>query len=351
MEKPWFSRKPKSKLPPRQNFGLPPPPDLHNPRYQLYLIILIAAIIFILLLGAGAYVTSQPNFCRLCHEMEPQVKSWEKSLHAKVTCYACHIRPGPASFLQAKAQLAVMVYKHVTGLYEKPINKGNKLSKKIPTENCEQCHVPKRLPTPRAGLLIDHKIHKKNKILCTTCHNRIAHTNLKGYTNYLTMRGCFRCHGHTKTAKAPGECKKCHSQRFDLFPASHKIATWWAPDHGKFAKKDRAFCKMCHVSTFCRNCHGLDMPHQRATWVFGKKEHTKVGSQKPELCAKCHGKEPNFCDSCHHKGYDTVTGPWLQLHPTRARKAGITSCFDCHGPVYCSYCHTRGVKPKSIKGP
>jgi hypothetical protein len=281
--------------------------------------------------------------------MSSDYKSWRQSSHAKVNCQFCHT-PGLADFLTHKLLAVKEVYLHLTGFYKNPINQASKLSKKMKDEGCLKCHSSLRKITPKKGLKIDHEKHRENNINCTTCHNRVAHPGLAGYTSFISMVGCTRCHKLTKTARASGRCNICHTKDFDLVPDSHKTTDWQIPTHGKIAKNNRKQCKACHLNTFCQNCHGLDMPHPKGNWVKGEKLHLKIGKERPRLCQKCH-RELDFCSACHHEGYQENRGPWRLQHPSRVREAGASSCFKCHGPTYCAYCHVRGVKYGNIRGP
>ncbi|PIW23071.1 MAG: hypothetical protein COW32_01200, partial [Candidatus Aquicultor secundus] len=321
-------------------------PDLHGPRSRLLLIIAgVVGFAIIAAAGYGFWYTSQPEYCKSCHELSPAIQSWQKqSLHAEVDCGVCHYT-GPLGFLKQKTDLAVEIYRHYTNSYQQPINVDSALSKKIDNDGCLQCHTPKRIVTPTKGLKMNHNIHLKKGINCTTCHNRAGHPGLPEYRTFLTMDGCFRCHGLSKSALAPGSCFTCHPQKgFDLVPSdgylNHKTGTWRIPDHGKTALKNIEPCLMCHQKTFCRGCHGVEVPH---TDKFIKQDHGGIGSQNPQICKKCH-RQQDFCNSCHHKGFIGPPGSWIPMHRYVVAKQGPAYCFNCHGPTFCAWCHVRGQK-------
>ena len=191
---------------------------------------------------------------------------------------------------------------------------------------------------------------------CVQCHDRVVHGDLGSAHNGMRMQACLRCHGLDASAKAPGTCSTCHPPSFKLKPDSHDSYGWLNPfkgrraEHSEEAQRDRKVCQTCHLESFCSSCHGLKMPHRTTNWVSGAKEHVKLQSERPELCAKCH-RESNFCGACHHGYNEALDGPWISIHPQMAKQSGVVGCFACHGPAYCPYCHVTGVKPKSIKGP
>ncbi|MDI6717115.1 MAG: NapC/NirT family cytochrome c, partial [Actinomycetota bacterium] len=308
------------------------------PKLVVPLIVGLVVLPALVAAGYASWYTSQPKFCEKCHEMQPAIDSWKKvSLHAEVSCGACHY-VGWFSFVKQKIALASDTYKHFTGRFDQPINADSSLSRAVDNDGCLKCHTPKRVITPRRTLIMDHNVHLKKGINCTTCHNRAGHPGLAEYKTFISMEGCFRCHGLSKTAIAPGRCNACHPKDFDLVPQSHKTPTWQRPDHGKTAKKNISYCTMCHQTTFCRGCHGVEVPHPDK---FIKKEHGDIGSKNPQICQKCHDQR-DACNACHHKGYNPSLGGWVPTHKYIVANVGPAYCFSCHGPTFCAYCHVRG---------
>ncbi|HCG98334.1 MAG TPA: hypothetical protein DE036_00545 [Actinobacteria bacterium] len=318
-------------------------PESQQTRKRLLLGIAgVAGMLFLVAFGYGFWYTSQPGFCVDCHEMKPAIRAWRTSLHSEVPCNTCHAY-GVISSLKQKTTLVGEAYRHFTKSYDPQLNRDSELSKKIDNDGCLQCHTPKRIITPRKSLLMNHNIHLEKGVNCTTCHNRAGHPSSSGYKDFISMDGCFRCHGLSKTALAPGRCDACHptdKKVFDLVPLSHKIGTWKTPDHGKIAKQDTSTCFMCHKKTFCRGCHGVEVPHPEK---FVKAEHGSLGNKNPQVCRNCH-REKDFCNACHHKGYNERSGGWVPTHKNIVAVAGPAVCFICHGPTYCAWCHVRGVK-------
>jgi len=260
--------------------------------------------------------------------------------------------------------------------------------------------------TPSAGILIDHPVHEENEVTCGICHNRTAHVEnfeltLKDpntgepnrkHEDFMSMTACFRCHtqgAKSEGLKAPGTCSACHTPGFELKPESHRADGFYPSGHAELAKKEQARvakasgegtgaaeagevsseaaseeesgghgeegigpslpkvetineCSTCHAEKFCSDCHGLEMPHP----ADFTKEHGQLGKEKPQTCSRCHGNADRFCDDCHHGSeleYESRdTRPWLQAHPTAVKELGAETCFDCHDPTYCAYCHVNG---------
>jgi hypothetical protein len=222
----------------------------------------------------------------------------------------------------------------------------------------------------------------------------------KKHANFMSMTACFRCHTQYASgaasatpaaAKTPtGKCDACHTPGFELKPESH-LATgfmpavhaelakkadeevvkaggeaWFASASGETSSQVKAGnkenkpgtevglgpslktveqineCSTCHAKTFCTDCHGLPMPHPPTF----QKEHGKLGTANPNLCAKCHGNATTFCNECHHgtamKVPYSTTVPWMVNHPNIVNQVGASACFKCHNPTYCANCHEKG---------
>lgn len=353
-------------------------------RVRFILILLVVQLLVVFLSLGTITITSQPNFCNICHEMRADVQAWKSSAHAEVTCYSCHSEGGILAFLGHKVSNLKEPYYHLTNKFEKPINADGKYAREMSNEPCKRCHTLNRKVTPSKILIIDHQKHEEKKITCVTCHNRVGHPNMRGYLgekapeeakaiqvsldlgeeqsvaiesipyeDHMKMRFCMACHTGEK-GKGPRECRTCHPSNLELKPTDHRDPAWLLPQerlqqvralHGREARVHMRNCLSCHQQKECRDCHKTEIPHP-AKW---KKEHSKVGTTTPEDCVRCH-RQPNFCAECHHRKYDLAQGPWyssepgLSVHPLAVRREGASNCFNCHSPVYCAHCHVRGTK-------
>ncbi|MBE0447713.1 MAG: NapC/NirT family cytochrome c [Actinobacteria bacterium] len=251
--------------------------------------IVIIAIVALGLFGYGAIkFTSTPGFCYNCHEMHPAVDNWKESVHAEVTCYACHMEPGVVPLLVHKVKAYKEIIAHFT-VFNKPNPPKIHAQEKEPVnESCGRCHSFNRTMGFGGGLNVPHKLHIDKKLKCTTCHGRVVHGDAKERSPKMEL--CMKCHnGET----APDACGVCHTKMGT--PENHKQANWyqvhgqmsktvncnachnWRPDwcmqchkqkpkshlvrwranHGAPAKASRSGCNACHKLDFCMNCHGI----------------------------------------------------------------------------------------------
>lgn len=171
----------------------------------------VGIIVFLILGVGGIWFTCRPGFCGSCHEMKADFNSWKSSVHQNVNCIQCHVEPGLIHLIVDKAKSSKSLFYHLTGDYEKPINKESKLASEIANESCFLCHTERRDQSLGHGLLFKHEAHLKIRMRCTECHNRVAH-EIKGYENLITMESCKeRCHD----GKAlNNRCDFCHNPSF-----------------------------------------------------------------------------------------------------------------------------------------
>lgn len=288
-------------------------------------------LLILLLLGYLFSLTLKPEFCRTCHEMKSNYLSWQKSPHQGVNCLDCHVEPGLVNLLVAQAKASKELFLYLTGGYEKPINKGSKLSKRLSSETCLSCHPEQGLKSSLA-VKIDHKPHTREGMNCSYCHNRVGHPGLRYYQERMNMRFCLDCH---RKKKGPTQCEACHPEGFKLIPASHETRNWMEK-HGKDAKRWPASCTYCHydLKKFCDRCHGMEMPHPGG-WLTEHKEKRAIFRK----CSKCH-TDPYYCEKCHHPGYNPRRERWQAAHKRVVREKGSSWCFKCHGSsAYCNRCH------------
>jgi hypothetical protein len=116
----------------------------------------------------------------------------------------------------------------------------------LPADNCLECHVRPKTKYFK-NLIFVHSKHSKQN--CAFCHNRVAHKNIKGYKNRLTMAFCIDC--HKKNGK-PTYCLFCHTPSIMQKPPTHKTADWVPVTH---KTKVDAGCTFCHKRDFCLTCH------------------------------------------------------------------------------------------------
>lgn len=285
------------------------------------------------------HVTGLPSVCGMCHEMSPAVTSWRVSGHTKVGCPACHEKPRAwYQFPQTLFLRSAMLTRDISLHLAKDSTRSDEATPTVADSTCESCHDPSRKVTMRFGTLIDHAEHAKRNKSCLSCHLWTAHPDPTAERPMLLMERCFTCHGRAKGAKAPGTCDVCHPSSFSLRPVSHRSASW-STTHGKAALAKQQPCEMCHEQTFCRRCHGLEMPHP-AGWATGPiPTHAAAGERGRQVCARCHTAKPDLCGMCHHKGWEPAKGTWIEQHPLMVDQRGADFCFQCHHSTFCFDCH------------
>ena len=247
--------------------------------------------------AVAVIATSTRMFCaESCHHVQDDaIAAYKASAHANISCIACHepANATPLQFAQAKLTNMGELPPAIMRTFSFPLNKGSAYAlntKEMGDRQCTQCHTSVRKITPSAGIKIDHAVHKKNGVTCTSCHNRAGHDEsgltlkLKGnekHADFLKMNGCFRCHGQEAKHDAPGTCPTCHPADFELVPASHESALWLAGGHSDAAAESLKeygaatveseellkegvperlarpveYCSTCHKKAFCEECH------------------------------------------------------------------------------------------------
>jgi hypothetical protein len=213
---------------------------------------------------------------------------------------------------------------------------------------CGDCHTLLDRSASSNPALVEafaHAPHLAQGAKCDECHLVPTHTETE--IRKPDMVKCFGCHSLTDPSKPPGTCSTCHPPDFPLKPTSHEDPTWLPTTeqlvttratHPAAAQKSQKECQICHAPSFCKDCHGVDMPHPD-NWQAGHSdEAATVGGQ---VCLQCHPKSES-CSACHHPGYKVGGTPWVQLHPVAVQNNGVTPCLVCHSTITCAHCHTTG---------
>lgn len=304
--------------------------------------ILIGLLLLAVLLDVG---TASPRVCSSCHEMRARTRVWARSAHQTVACVKCHLPARPwyavaPRLIDRASLLARDIAKHNAGGYDDPVERRSGDVAPIGEDICLQCHDPNRKATSGFRIKIDHAEHARRNGTCLSCHVRTAHPTATRGRAMTLMSQCFTCHGVGASAKAPGECKLCHPSGYSLKPASHRPKKWQR-SHGEISVADPRQCTMCHSKSYCRSCHGLEMPHPKQ-WAQGKTGHGRVAGVNRGLCDRCHAGGPDLCSMCHHTTYQPSRGTWVKQHYAQVREEGLGRCLDCHSPVFCSGCHASG---------
>lgn len=345
--------------------GNPPEKPQNKNRWLKRLIILICFLAF----GAIG-LTQSPRasiVCQGCHEMKPEIATWQVSGHAKIACIQCHTEINAAHF----AQLI-----HFTKKYYLPIQVKEPVSNSV----CENCHSQNRTVTPRGDLIVPHQKHEKEGIACVTCHIGVAHgkiaerqetidgdfsrwddatarQNMAWQYKTISMTECLNCH---KEKNGPQNCESCHSRIVP--PSSHQSKEWVQNGlHGQEAFKDLDSCNECHSyslnlvrvqnsdkvisyarsNSFCVQCHSKKpVSHTQKPFMHGTR-----ASQDQRGCLVCHEKTvtkkanvatKTVCISCHKQQHSL---PKFHPVPIQSGTGPVASCYKCHAQKNCTKCH------------
>ncbi len=270
--------------------------------------------------------------CAQCHEMWPEIATWQTSVHAKVPCLTCH-----KGYTPNKAA-------HDSG-FAKPIRIKNPVS----DEACRSCHaMENRLATLLPDLIAPHDKHEKGQVPCLACHRFVTHGNIAErkvtirpeYANYdqwtpdlarkaapqvmrrPNMFVCITCHEQRKVTTA---CAACHYYPDRKSLPSHENPQWRVV-HGKAGRQDVNNCAKCHYD----------------------KESQKFATPSTGDIIADFARANSYCYGCHLKRPANHDGHWISKHPQMANERGLLNCFACHdknqpGPnvtgTYCNTCH------------
>jgi nitrate/TMAO reductase-like tetraheme cytochrome c subunit len=326
----------------------------------------------------GLQYSAKPEFCTVCHYMDPFYESWKTSSHNMVPCVECHYPPSVQEELKGKIKAVTSFVQYFTGVYGK-----SRPWVEISDNSClrEGCHS-RRLLSGRANfgdILFDHTPHltqmrRGKKLRCTSCHSQIVqreHMTVTKSTCFLchfkrvpgekSLDDCNLCHGaplspvqylgvkfdHSDALKRGVECRKCHmhvtqgngqvsrDRCFSCHTESEKLDKYSDAFlmHDNHVTKHKVDCLRCHdeirhqmpetvqsVEMECTSCH----PNHHAAQ---KELFMGIGGQGAEYMP-----DPMFltrvsCTSCHvsHKG-NSYQG--TSAFPSAA------ACMSCHGTQY-----------------
>lgn len=340
-------------------------------------------LIFLICFVALVEVTSQPSFCRSCHNMEPYYQSWKTSAHKDIDCTECHMTPGVRGTIQAKTQGLSQMAKYFTG------TAGTLPWAEVEDASCLRsgCHEARLLEgkVDFNGIAFDHtphltKMRRGKQLKCTSCHSQVVmgeHMKVTASTCVLChfknepigepIGGCKGCHGvPTDTISLPGgrvflhaevvdrgvKCISCHASLTTgdgFVPRSRCFVCHNFPIddlmdssdflHSKHVTQHKVECSVCHeeithgyeskrriAKLECGSCHAgqhdaeKNLAEGTAASVLGETE-PRVG---PMLAARVE------CVGCHidirnNNGRDTYEG--------QTRHGGSKACVTCHGDM------------------
>ncbi len=148
--------------------------DLNDPRHRrVAFLVVCLTLINLVIVSLGAYkgveFMDSVGFCgQVCHTpMKPERMAHEQGPHAQVTCVACHIGPGAAGFVKAKAAGTRQLLQVSRGSYPRPIL-ADPADLVASSETCEHCHDPNRFRGDLTRHLTEYADDESNTPSVTT---------------------------------------------------------------------------------------------------------------------------------------------------------------------------------------
>ena len=309
------------------------------------LVVLLVALLLECLFLASAIIEVG---CSLCHRPSLAAGDLSHSSHAEATCRSCHKLPGVAGAVRYNLQAGDNLVSWVLH------RSGHEVDGSVLVSNrCMNCHPEVITQVVQVqGVRMSHaqvspgsssgaattRLGSPNVQACTLCHSEVAHRAPPGGTGGVEPHSfCVGCHDGLQ---ASSDCSTCHVAANPLETA-HLTATDahpanWPSSHGL---GDSATCTICHKPTECVTCHGVELPHQRDTFIY---THGTDALENEEACFACHSKAA--CDGCHQ-----VPMPhpdqYLRLHGPDANAKGVEVCATCHTESGCQVCHLKHIHP------
>ena len=274
----------------------------------------IISVVFVIVFGFVniqiLHMTSEPEFCHLCHPAQgfgplAEVDSWEHSAHgeAGVSCLDCHGRPGVVGYMKAKLGGLYDTYMQFTISKEEKLEiLSNPHPDLVPSWHCLYCHSdqgnksvrdstkgPMKLVKMRmlddvvnpdwrqrkglpdimedtfvGGSHFDHTLHIEDfNLTCRDCHFGVVHNPS---TKTDRMNFCLTCHADAPDdAPQMADCNVCHEAQLAM---NEGIGVAGVEDTPSLMYGDAAdmTCTDCHTgitkgvyrasSTTCADCHG-----------------------------------------------------------------------------------------------
>ncbi|MEJ2519323.1 MAG: NapC/NirT family cytochrome c [Desulfuromonadales bacterium] len=225
----------------------------------------IISVVFVIVFGfiniQILHMTSEPEFCHLCHPAQgfgplAEVDSWEHSAHgeAGVSCLDCHGRPGVFGYVKAKLGGLKDTYMQLTISKEEKLEiLSNPSEDLVPSWHCLYCHSdegnkmvrentrgPMQLVNMRmldnvvnpefrerrgladilqddfvGGTHFDHSMHiEEFGLTCRDCHFGVVHNPA---TATDRMNFCLTCHADAgDDAPQMNDCNVCHEAQLAM---------------------------------------------------------------------------------------------------------------------------------------
>jgi nitrate/TMAO reductase-like tetraheme cytochrome c subunit len=280
----------------------------------------IAVVLMLLFLTGSLIYTSQPQFCRACHQRSNEYQEWKTSVHKRVGCLACHQEPGVFGFIAGKIERFDDSISTIKKYYFK-IPYRIPIRARVSNSSCRRCHLVERKTLVSHTIKVSHKEFLKVGYKCTDCHNTVTHNKTVSQPKFPSMDKCVLCHNN-KIALA--QCRLCHVPDVGRKPRQ-------VMDYPKIHLEPPSTCRGCHSIEKCNECHGLEMPHPK-NW---KKKHPREGFVNKKVCWNCH--DIKFCQECHPRMPWPHPDDFPETHGKASEQPGSCGCH--RREKFCSICH------------
>lgn len=247
----------------------------------------IPAAVLAVLVGVPGFIASQPGFLGRYARLDGVYGTWERSVHAKVPCQRCHVRPDVRSQLTYDLRMAGEFYLSLAMPGREPDLYGEP-----PNEACQSCHMDMRTVSPKGDLNIPHRAHVSVlRMKCVDCHDYLVHKATPAGKHTPPMAGCLKCHDGRRAKNA---CSACHTEKSE--PLTHRTAEWLVVH----PEKANAECNTCHAWTqkWCADCHAKRPRSHGTDWR--SKHRLRIDERRNceachvgEFCVRCHGEVPS----------------------------------------------------------
>ncbi|MBU2602629.1 MAG: NapC/NirT family cytochrome c [Actinobacteria bacterium] len=298
------------------------------------LLIVVVFLFAVAEVGFVVQATTQRG-CSWCHVPERVLAENSESSHAQVRCLDCHRTQGSLNLLELNVRAVRNLVVHMS-----PFSDIDASRAFVPSSTCFSCHesqIVGRLAVAN-NIRMRHSDVLDARIPCASCHTRALHGD-SPVTGGLTHASCSFCHDGTTAGTA---CSVCHMTEptggVAQLPGIEAIV------HGSevgtiHGMGDLSACTICHARTFCKSCHGVELPHDPNAFPH---LHGAQAIEARGACTDCH--KQSFCDSCHQIEMPHPEG-FLPEHEERMRELDRATCDRCHVPEDCQYCHTAHIHP------
>lgn len=294
--------------------------------------IAIALVLGALLLES-AFVASAltGEGCGACHA-PAQAESRLAAAHRSIACLGCHRDPGAPGWVRTNIRAAENLGSWI-------LHRDSVVTVAAPPSEarCRACHDQAlALVTESGGTRMRHS--DVSATPCGRCH--ASHPPGPPAVGLVDPhRSCRACHDGT-TARS--DCGTCHAgtpPSGGTVPSDGQAAhpAGWAADHGMGSL---ASCADCHEPQTCAECHGVPLPHDRATFLYTHGD--QAASAGEGACLACHDK--GTCEACHTVPVPHPEG-FLAEHPGVTPELGAEVCGTCHLRSGCDRCHLEHIHP------